>query len=213
MTNELIKMASRSKQLLNKQSQAKAKAAQKNHKSLENPDLIAKTTTEPEFMSANTIASLIRQKQALSPLRDELQLQVEELKNGNYDYLEAILISQVVTLNTAFNKFLKQGAGAMTETSVMNAFPNLPESLIRLALKCQNQSRQTIKTLAELKNPKKPTQFIKNYVDKQVNQLKIATEEEIDQLKQIGESTNAQVDIGSQSQTSRTDQEMAALEK
>ncbi len=213
MTNELIKMASRSKQLLNKQSQAKAKAAQKNHKSLENPDLIAKTTTEPEFMSANTIASLIRQKQALSPLRDELQLQVEELKNGNYDYLEAILISQVVTLNTAFNKFLKQGAGAMTETSVMNAFPNLPESLIRLALKCQNQSRQTIKTLAELKNPKKPTQFIKNYVDKQVNQLKIATEEEIDQLKQIGESTNAQVDIGSQSQTSRTDREMAALEK
>ena len=213
MTNELIKMASRSKQLLNKQSQAKAKAAQKNHKSLENPDLIAKTTTEPEFMSANTIASLIRQKQALSPLRDELQLQVEELKNGNYDYLEAILISQVVTLNTAFNKFLKQGAGAMTETSVMNAFPNLPESLIRLALKCQNQSRQTIKTLAELKNPKKPTQFIKNYVDKQVNQLKIDTEEEIDQLKQIGESTNAQVDIGSQSQTSRTDQEMAALEK
>lgn len=213
MTNELIKMASRSKQLLNKQSQAKAKAAQKNHKSLENPDLIAKTTTEPEFMSANTIASLIRQKPALSPLRDELQLQVAELKNGNSDYLEAILISQVVTLNTAFNKFLKQGAGAMTETSVMNAFPNLPESLIRLALKCQNQSRQTIKTLAELKNPKKPTQFIKNYVDKQVNQLKIATEEEIDQLKQIGESTNAQVDIGSQSQTSRTDREMAALEK
>ena len=206
-------MASRSKQLLNKQSQAKAKAAQKNHKSLENPDLIAKTTTEPEFMSANTIASLIRQKQALSPLRDELQLQVEELKNGNSDYLEAILISQVVTLNTAFNKVLKQGAGALTETSVMNAFPNLPESLIRLALKCQNQSRQTIKTLAELKNPKKPTQFIKNYLDKQVNQLKIATEEEIDQLKQIGESTNAQVDIGSQSQTSRTDREMAALEK
>ena len=112
MTNELIKMASRSKQLLNKQSQAKAKAAQKNHKSLENPDSIAKTTTEPEFMSANTIASLIRQKPALSPLRDELQLQVEELKNGNSDYLEAILISQVVTLNTAFNKFLKQGAGA-----------------------------------------------------------------------------------------------------
>ena len=84
-------MTSRNKQLLKEQSPTKPKAARKNPKFLENPDLIAKTTTEPEFMSANTIASLIRQKPALSPLRDELQLQVAELKNGNSDYLEAIL--------------------------------------------------------------------------------------------------------------------------
>ena len=206
-------MTSRNKRLLKDQSPTKSKAARKNPEFLENPDWIAKVTTEPKFLSAITLASLIGQNQALGELRDEIQLQVEELKNGNSEYLEEILLSQVITLNTAFNKFLKQGAGTMIEPSIMKAFPELPESLMRLALKCQNQSRQTIQTLAELKNPKKPTQFIKNYVDKQVNQLKIDTEEEIDQLKQIGESTNAQVDIGSQSQTSRTDREVAALEK
>ena len=212
-TNELIKMTPRKKQLLDKQSPKTTKAPNKNNKFQESPDLIAKFTTESKLLSAMTIADVVRQKQSLAQLKNELELQVEEFKNGNSEYLEEILLSQVITLNTAFNKFLKQGSGVMEEVSIMKLYPNLPKSLIQLALKCQNQSRQTIRTLTGLKNPKKPTQFIKNYVDKQVNQLKVDTEEEIEQLKQIGESTNAQVDFKGQSQTSRAYQEVAALEE
>lgn len=177
-----------------------------------NPDLIAKVTTEPKFLSAITIASLVKKTLAISELKDELESQIEAFKNGNSEYLEEVLLTQVITLNTAFNSFLKQGEAAMLEPSVMKELPHIPETLMKLALKCQNQSRQTIQILAELKNPKKPTQFIKNYVDKQVNRLKVETEGEIEQLKQIGESNNAQVDIRSQSQTSRVYPEMAALD-
>jgi len=49
--------------------------------------------------------------------------------------------------------------------------------------------------LHELKNPKKPSQFIKNYVHQQLNQLQVEQE----QLKQQLEGTrNAPVDIGSE---------------
>ena len=206
----------RANELYKKQvkSSSKTKKKQKNSKiSFEkNPELIAKVTTEPKFIAAITIDSLVKKTNAISELKNELESQVEAFKNGNSEYLEEVLLTQVITLNTAFNGFLKQGEAIMLEPSVMTAFPHLPESLMKLALKCQDQSRQTIRTLAELKNPKKPTQFIKNYVDKQVNQLKVETSGEIEQLKQIGENNNAQVDIRSQSQTSRAYSEMAALD-
>ena len=198
-----------------KKKQTKSKQTSVNSKSSfeENPELIAKVTTDPKFIAAITIDSLAKKTTAISELKDELELQVKALKNGNTEYLEEVLLTQVITLNTAFNNFLKRGEAIMLEPSVMKAFPHLPESLMKLALKCQNQSRQTVQTLAELKNPKKPTQFIKNYVDKQVNQLKVETSGEIEQLKQIGESNNAQVDIRSQSQTSKAYPEMATLEE
>ena len=58
-------MTSRGKQLRNKQSPTKSKAARKNPEFLENPDWIAKVTTVPKFLSAITIASVIGQNQAL----------------------------------------------------------------------------------------------------------------------------------------------------
>ena len=167
--------------------------------------------TDSNTLSALTMGSFLNNDSAVPQLKSELKEQLEALKSGNYECLEEMLLNQAITLNSAFNKLLVQGNSTLANSSVMKTFPHLPESLIKLALKCQNQSKQTISALVDIKNPKKPTQFIKNYVDKQVNQLKVETEGSIEELKQVGEATNAQVDIPSQSQASRVDKEVEAL--
>ena len=94
-----------------------------------------------------------------------------------------------------------KGSEAIENPAVLPSMPNYPEKLLKLALKAQAQSRQTVETLAELKNPKKPAQFIKSYVNQQLNQLKLGTEAEIEELQQLGESNNAPLDIGSEKDT------------
>ncbi len=66
-------------------------------------------------------------------------------------------------------------------------------------------TKQTIQTLVDIRNPKKPAQFIKNYVDKQLNRVKVGLENEIEDLQQLGESTNAKVDTRSKSKATRAD--------
>ncbi len=77
--------------------------------------------------------------------------------------------------------------------------------LLEAALKCQKQSARTIALLSELRNPKR-TQFIKHYVDKQLNQLKL------EQQQALEEGHNAPMDFGSTPAASGTDQDLAAVE-
>ena len=122
------------------------------------------------------------------------------------DWLNVVSVPKIVT-----DKLLKRGEATLVDPAVMKAFPGLSESAIKLALKCQNQRRQTIQALADLKNPEKPTQFIKNYVDKQVNQLKLEREDESKQF-QLGETDNAPMDIKIQKETERSDRQVETLE-
>ncbi|MEP0898438.1 MULTISPECIES: hypothetical protein [Leptolyngbya] len=60
----------------------------------------------------------------------------------------------------------------LTNLAAMNLKqPQIAQSLFELAFKASNSCRKLILAIDTIKNPKKPTQFIKNYVDKQLNQL------------------------------------------
>jgi len=77
---------------------------------------------------------------------------IEELKKGNLDKLEEMLYSQAVALNMMFAS-LSMKASIQTNVDVR-------QTLTNLCLKSQNQSRNTIQTLINLKQPNQ-TSFIK----------------------------------------------------
>lgn len=84
-----------------------------------------------------------------------------QIREGNVDHLEELLLLQAELLNHVFVKNIALIGGAK-ELSGIRVFAEV-------ALKSQNQSRRTILALAELKNPKRAT-FIKNSaVNQQVN--------------------------------------------
>ena len=77
---------------------------------------------------------------------------IEELKKGNLAKLEEMLYSQAVALNMMFAS-LSMKASIQTNVDVR-------QTLTNLCLKSQNQSRNTIQTLINLKQPNQ-TSFIK----------------------------------------------------
>ena len=142
----------------------------------------------------------------------DLKSAIKKVQDGDLSGLEELLVTQAHTLNSLSMQLLMKGSMAVDNLAMLKSLPNYPEKLLKLALKAQSQSRQTVQTLAELKNPKKPAQFIKSYVNQQLNQLKLEAEPEIElQQLALGESKNAPLEPPSKSQTSRTDKEVAAL--
>lgn len=100
----------------------------------------------------------------LSTLSKTLSEQNEDLFSGDMRRVESMLFDQSQVLQTLFTYFIQN----MSEAKYID---NL-EVYTRLALKAQNQCRQSLATLGELKNPKRAT-FIKqqnNAVNQQINQ-------------------------------------------
>lgn len=77
----------------------------------------------------------------------ELNRQVEATQNGDKRQLESLLLSQATTLNAIFAEMARRAA--------MNMNSNIPatEAYMRMALRAQNQSRATLETLSNIKNP------------------------------------------------------------
>jgi HD superfamily phosphohydrolase len=93
----------------------------------------------------------------------ELEKAIAKVRGGDISGLEAMLICQAQTLENVFLHFITRASNA-------EYLKNL-DLYMHLALKAQNQSRATLATLAELKNPRRAT-FIKqqnNAVNQQVN--------------------------------------------
>jgi len=98
--------------------------------------------------------------------------------------IEHRLSTQIVTLDELFYRLLtgvhsSPGAAAQMAT-------------IETALKVQAATRKTATALDGIRNPKKPSQFIKNYVDKQLNQLGSPTQSPSTQLKE-GDRPNVEI--------------------
>lgn len=85
-------------------------------------------------------------------MTDELYRMIGEVRKGNLGSLEAMLLSQAVSLQTMFASLARR---AQTQTYQRNT-----EAFLGLALKAQAQSRATISTLVELKYPRQAT-FVK----------------------------------------------------
>lgn len=108
------------------------------------------------------------------------------------------LLAQAQTLETAFNRFLSLAALVKSHESA--------ERYASLAFKAQSECRKTMLAIDAIKNPKKPTTFIKNYVDRQLNQLQVSpTPQELEP------SSYAALDTGSQTEAIRTDSHLEAV--
>lgn len=141
----------------------------------------------------------------LGQLTAEIVTQIHQIKKGDLTQLEELLYTQALTLDATFHKFLAQAAAGNNQASLMTHQFELISGLAALALKAQDQSRKTLVALAELKNPKRSTTFIKNYVDKQLNQVTSP------QPKKLQEDSRAALDIASQRKTTPDDTAMETL--
>ena len=98
--------------------------------------------------NASSVASQVDMEFA----REVIGAGIEEIKKGDLSKLEEMLYSQAVALNMMFSNLSMRAA---IQTNV-----DIRSSLTNLALKSQNQSRNTIQTLINLKQPNQ-TAFIK----------------------------------------------------
>ena len=98
-------------------------------------------------------------------------------------------------LNATFNRYM-QFATLSANTPHFGTF-------FDAAMKAQEQSRKTLQTLHDIKNPKPRTVFIKNAIAQQVNQLVAKTEE---LQKQLEAQPYAKVDFGSAEIAERSDE-------
>ena len=120
------------------------------------------TTTE-HFLSQSTIgASTVKIMNIRGVLPDDdisihyakemLEEVFKQVKNGDLSVPEEMLISQAFALNVAFNS-LAARAARQQDASTM-------QMLMNLCFKAQNQSRATIDSLRQLKQPSQTT-FVK----------------------------------------------------
>lgn len=116
--------------------------------------------------------------------------------------LERALQAQVASLNVMFEKFAGL-AIARTGTADADELKVLGE----LALRCQQQQRQAIEAIARIRKPRVTT-FVKNYVDKQLNQL---VQDRQSQQPQLEEDTHAPMDARSTTEASGGDKEMETV--
>lgn len=83
----------------------------------------------------------------LTSLITELARQNEKVGGGDLRRAENMLMTQAHTLDAIFNELARRAALNMGE------YINATERYLRLALKAQSQSRATLETLANIKNP------------------------------------------------------------
>jgi hypothetical protein len=77
-------------------------------------------------------------------------------QSGNTAYLEEVLLAQAVALNVFSSDCLIK-AGNFLQSGQATQFSEFTNTLAKLGLKAQDQSRKTILALNEIRNPKKPT--------------------------------------------------------
>lgn len=121
-----------------------------------------------------------------------------------------MLMTQAQTLDALFHRMIRK----MANSEILTHFQTCAE----LGLKAQNQSRQTLAVLAELKHPKRTT-FIKqqnNSINQQVNNnLSQKNEKNIENRANelLSEDKHEKMDIGTKVKASSIDSPLEALEK
>ncbi len=115
----------------------------------EDKKLTAKAQVHPIVTATESIR---RQDNAMPgldirALSEELSEQINLVKEGDLERVEAMLLMQAHTLDGLFADMINLGR---LNIKNINAF----EKFMRLGLKAQAQSRATLETLSEIKNPK-----------------------------------------------------------
>ncbi len=133
----------------------------------------------------------------------------KDIKGGNLDYAETLLISQAAALDAIF------GTCAGRAKINMGQYPQAADSYMRMALRAQSQCRATLETLALVKNPQP-----------YVRQQNIAAQQIVNNGKSSARGENSKsanelikdkrgeyetLDTGGTAETGRTDKELEAV--
>jgi len=143
-------------------------------------------------------------------IRDLLRIENEALIAGDMSRVECMLLDQAHTLQAVMTNYISRLPN--TEYLVQ------AEAYARIALKAQNQCRQTLATLGELKNPKR-VNFIRqqnNAVNQQINQdglkqTKNSKKPDNSANKLLEEEPNERMDIRTPQEAVRGNQEVEAM--
>ena len=172
-----------------------------------------KTSTE-YFLSQSTIGAsttkslnfnggISNEHISLEYAKEVLERSFKELQKGDLSILEEMLLSQAFALNMAFNS-LSVRATRQQDVSTM-------QMLMNLCFKAQNQSRATIDSLVQLKQPSNTT-FVKQaniaQGHQQVNNL---AEKNITPQNELLKDSYAELDNGGTPTTKRIDTTLEAL--
>ena len=144
--------------------------------------------------------------------RDVIAIGAEEIKKGDLSKLEEMLYSQAVALNMMFTN-LSRRASIQTNVDIRAVLANL-------ALKSQNQSRNTIQTLINLKQPNQ-TAFIKQQTNvanghQQINNgvAQSSPEKFANVTNELLEAKHGErLDTGTKAETKRVNTELEAVGK
>ena len=127
-------------------------------------------------------------QQAMPQIRTDLDKQIQDLKSNDLGQIEALLYSQAVTLNEIFNTNIR-----------LLSFSNKANDMqvySQIAFKAQNQCRNTLAALAEIKLPNR-TIFVRqqnNAFNQQINCAKNELPEK-NPTNELLEADNERVDI------------------
>ena len=171
-----------------KQAQRKANAAKKlAEQGIQDDNALAKVIANPLYSQAQTLLKVGKQpvdaKNILTVI-EAFAEQAKKTRDGDTYELELILHGQISMLSALSADFMNKAIGGYTAPEVLGQFPQLPGEFANIALKCQSEMRKCIDLLHQIKNPKKPSTFIKNYVNQQLNQLQVEQQELKQQLEQ-----------------------------
>ena len=174
--------------------------------------------TLPEIMNANATLPYVEQyigdQTELSCIVTALRDEGDKVKNGDLSTVERVLVSQALALDKMFG-YLARRAGLNLKGDTVNL--EAAQTLLKMGLKAQSQCRATLETLANIKNP--PVVYARqaNFANgpQQVNNSAAsrapATENEAPPNKLLEQTNEPRMDIGTQSQASGGDTQLAAV--
>ena len=174
-----------------------------------------KTTTE-HYLSQSTIgASTVKTLNFRGALPDEsisiqytkemLEDVFKSIRSGDLTMIEEILISQAFALNIAFNSLSVRAARQQDATTM--------QMLMNLCFKAQSQTRATLDSLIQLKQPSQPTFVKQANIANGHQQVNNFVEKNAAPQNELLEDLNERLDRRAQATSKRIDTEMEAMAK
>lgn len=171
--------------------------------------LEAGAALRPCFLAANSITKYNRVlgKLDLMAVVDELDLQINTIKNGDMGRAEETLGAQAVVLDTLFN--------SLTIKALQAPGLDMQAVVLKLALQSQKQCCRTFEALFAIKNP--PVTVMSQMNIGQAVQVNNSTTDNIlkpDLESELLEHSHGErLDFGTQGTASGANQSLAAMEK
>jgi hypothetical protein len=171
-------------------------------------------------VSTTTFYQPLSRQTNINAMLEELKAATVKVQGGDLSDQEAMLAAQATSLDNIFN-FLAQRAFK----NITGGYLHAGDTLLRLALKAQSQSRTTVEALAEIKFPKSAT-FIRQAniaAQQQVNNgaagqppadAERAPEKDVTPTNELLEQQHGKwLDIGTQAAAGTVDSNVVAMGK